>query len=287
MTTIWICIFLALTPTDRISGSSSQEQPWRVYESIEGRFSILFPGVPTEETYEIDMFFGELTIHNMTQYHGNILYGIQWMDWPMYVVNNMPQLITEYIISTSVDTIPYTYTIIDTSRWGGYPAQTIEYKSRQNNTIYKYTVKTVIANDRQYIWYSAHHDITPAPDIDDYMTSFSLLTKDQIKVLKKLRRKPISEWRYLLALGLVLFILGSVVTGWGALNYSRHILDQPEIWRSYQMTGCITSLLSLTLGVGGIVLIWIAAGAVCGIISILAYLIIWQLWAHILAGIGL
>jgi len=257
------------------------------YSSIDGRFIINFPDMPVDEgSYETEMFFGITTAHKVSTYHDNVLYGIQWMEWPTFIAKNIPEVTSGFIVSTVPDTIPGSYTFTDRTEQEGYPTHIITIKSRQYGQDYLFKFHAVNTNDIQYIIFTAYRGIAPEPHIENFFSSFSILVKEEVKSLKQARRIPLRDWRYLLPIGVILCLMGSIITGWGALNQSRPVIGQPEIWRN-SITGCVTVLLSLLFGITGVLFIWISAGAAWGIITILIYLFIWQLWAFILAGIGL
>lgn len=72
------------SPKDVTQAAENNPDSWKVFSSTEGRFSILLPGTPKEETEEVDTPSGKFEIHKLTL-RTFADYGVIYADYPMQI----------------------------------------------------------------------------------------------------------------------------------------------------------------------------------------------------------
>lgn len=89
----------------------------------------------------------------------------------------------------------------------------------------------------------------------------------------------------MLALGIFLLLIGSVIRGWGILNHRRGPIDAPEV-----ATGSVLAflgILSIILGLSGTIMIGSQTSLWGGLISLGGFWLLSKIWPPILASLGL
>lgn len=131
---------------------SSKEAEWEIFSSLEGRFSVLFPGKPIEENRHRDVEGNILNMYGFLGREKGIEYGVAYIDYPATIVQEKgPEAILKDASEGGLETIRGKDRRVKLNRDNisidGHPgiAQAIE------TSFYKYQSQVFLVENRLYM----------------------------------------------------------------------------------------------------------------------------------------
>lgn len=79
-------VFVLLLALVLLSGCGETEEEWATFESEEGRFSILFPGEPKEQTESVSTAIGTIETEFFMVEQKDMAYSLNYADYPADIV---------------------------------------------------------------------------------------------------------------------------------------------------------------------------------------------------------
>jgi hypothetical protein len=160
----------AAAPESDTPTAGQQLQP---YVSTVGRFSVLFPGTPKQNSRQVTLSDSDsVTLHQFQFEDGNSSYIVMYNDYPAQYVATEPQSFLKIIRDGTMEPAKGTLTSDQRVDLKGVPGRTFQFTDQAGNT---YAVLVLIDHNRLYQVIVTAGPGTSATNPDDFLNSFHIL----------------------------------------------------------------------------------------------------------------
>jgi hypothetical protein len=160
----------AAAPQSETSPAAPQLQP---YMSTVGRFSVLFPGTPTQNAQQVALSDSDsVTLHQFHFQDGNSSYMVMYNDYPAQYIAGEPQSFLESIRDGTMEPVKATLTSDQPIDLNGVPGRVFKFTDQIGNT---YTVLDFLDGKRLYQVIVTVGAGSSAIHAEDFLNSFRIL----------------------------------------------------------------------------------------------------------------
>jgi hypothetical protein len=157
-------------PQTDTTTTTPQVQP---YNSVEGRFSVLFPGAPTQDTQQVTLPDGDLmTIHQFQSAENNVAYLVLYNDYPAKYVGGDAQSLLESVRDRSIESAKATLSSDEPINLAGVPGRAVKFTGGDGIT---YIARYFLDGPRLYQLIVTVGAGSMAAQADDFLNSFRIL----------------------------------------------------------------------------------------------------------------
>jgi ABC-type glycerol-3-phosphate transport system substrate-binding protein len=147
---------------------------WQDFTGPEGDFTVMLPGIPKDETQQVESDIGEITVNLFQLPFGNFAYVVAYSDYPMDVVQSKgAQIILDGARDGAVTNTGGTLLEEQDIEIQGYPGRQLKVKSPDGEGIAQ--ARMYLVGNRLYqIFVASPTADSGSPDIPKYLESFRL-----------------------------------------------------------------------------------------------------------------
>jgi hypothetical protein len=157
-------------PQTDTTTTTPQVQP---YNSVEGRFSVLFPGAPTQDTQQVTLPDGDLmTIHQFQSAENNVAYLVLYNDYPAKYAGGDAQSLLESVRDRSIESAKATLSSDEPINLAGVPGRAVKFTGGDGIT---YIARYFLDGPRLYQLIVTVGAGSMAAQADDFLNSFRIL----------------------------------------------------------------------------------------------------------------
>jgi hypothetical protein len=150
---------------------------WSEFSSVDGAFSVLMPGTPTEQTQSQDTDLGAIEVHSFTFEQGGVAYLVGYNDLPAAVLEAVtPAVILDSACGGQVEKVNGTLLNKEEIMLGTYPGRDLEIQIQDSTGTSSLRSRTFLIRDRLYqVMVVGPKGQITSPDTTKFLDSFKLV----------------------------------------------------------------------------------------------------------------
>jgi hypothetical protein len=147
--------------------------PSQPYTSAEGRFSVMFPGSPTQNAQQVNLTASDsITIHQFEFDNNNLSYLVMYNDYPSKFVPDLPQPMLESVRDRSVASLKATLASDGPIDLSGVPGRAFSFTDKDGTT---YVARDFLDGQRLYQVLVTVGPGASTTQAEDFLNSFRIL----------------------------------------------------------------------------------------------------------------